>query len=204
MHDPFIIAPIPWLSKAVQPFADYFSLTTLPLHIHEVVLSFLGYTFINLVFAPWISKVLFPQKYAALSNDRKINWNVHVVSLCQSTMINTLALYVMFFDEERKSMDWTERIWGYTGGAGMIQGLATGYFLWDLMVTLQNVKLFGYGMLAHALSALLVFSFGFVSSLLEGIYLRWRCACANTAACRDPLSTTTAAHSSFTNSPPHS
>merc|ERR1712000_676580 len=132
MHDPFPIPPLPWLSKAVQPFADYFHLTTLPLHVHEVLISFLGYTFID-----------------------------HVLSLVQSTTINFLALWVMFNDEERKNMDWQQRIWGYTGAAGMIQGMATGYFLWDLMVTLQNVKVFGLGMLAHALSALIVFSFGF-------------------------------------------
>jgi len=43
----------------------------------------------------------------------------------------------------------------------MIQGMAAGYFLWDLMITVQHVKVFGLGMLAHAISALLVFSFGF-------------------------------------------
>lgn len=167
MHDPFPIPPIPWLSKAVQPFSDYFSLTTLPLHIHEVVGSFLGYTFINTIFAPWISKKIFPVKYAKLSAEKKINWDVHVVSLCQSLMINTLALWVMWADEDRKNMDWVQRVWGYTGAAGMIQGLAAGYFLWDLMVTIRNVKVFGYGMLAHAFSAMLVFSFGFVSNLLS-------------------------------------
>ena len=163
MKDPFPIPPIPWLSKAVQPFADTFSLTTLPLHIHEVVGSFLLYTFINIVVAPRVSTWLFPVKYAKLSPERKINWDVHVVSLSQSLLINTLALWVMWTDEDRKAMDWQQRVWGYTGAAGMIQGMAAGYFLWDLMVTLQNVRLFGYGMLAHALSALLVFSFGFVS-----------------------------------------
>jgi hypothetical protein len=163
MHDPFPLPPLPWLSKAVQPFADYFSLTTLPLHIHEVIGSFLVYTFINNIGAPIISKWLFPVRYPKLSAERKINWDVHVVSLAQSTTINILALWVMFTDEERKNMDWRERIWGYTGAAGMIQGLATGYFLWDLMITIQHVKVFGLGMLAHALSALLVFSFGFVS-----------------------------------------
>lgn len=60
-------------------------------------------------------------------------------------------------------MNALERVWGYTGAAGMIQGMAAGYFLWDLVVTLQNVRLFGFGMLAHATSALIVFSFGFVS-----------------------------------------
>ncbi|CZT09421.1 hypothetical protein WAI453_003253 [Rhynchosporium graminicola] len=161
MHDPFPIPPLPWLSKAVQPFADYFHLTTLPLHIHEVLISFFGYTFINVWLGPQISKRIFPVKYAKLSPERRINWDVHVVSLVQSTTINLLALWVMFNDEERKNMDWQQRIWGYTGAAGMVQGMATGYFLWDLMVTLQNVRLFGFGMLAHALSALVVFSFGF-------------------------------------------
>jgi len=68
----------------------------------------------------------------------------------------------MFNDDERGGMDWKERVWGYTGAAGMIQGMAAAYFLWDLMVTVQNVKLFGWGMLAHAIAALIVFSFGFV------------------------------------------
>ncbi|KAI6715527.1 hypothetical protein PZA11_003454 [Diplocarpon coronariae] len=161
MHDPFPLSPIPWLSRAVQPFSDFFHLATLPLHIHEVVISFLAYTLINDVVAPKLSRRLFPVQYAKLSPERKINWDVHVVSLVQSTTINLLALWVMFYDEERKNMDWQQRIWGYTGAAGMIQGMATGYFLWDLIVTLQNVRVFGLGMLAHALSALIVFSFGF-------------------------------------------
>jgi len=162
MHDPFFIPPIPWLSEAVQPFADLTGLTTLPLHVHEVLIAFFGYTFINVVVAPRISNLLVPSKYNKLSADRKTNWNVHIVSLTQSLLINTLALWVMWNDEERKNMDWVQRVWGYTGAAGMIQGLAAGYFLWDLMISLMNVNAFGYGMLAHALSALIVFSFGFV------------------------------------------
>ncbi|PQE03157.1 hypothetical protein CJF30_00005662 [Rutstroemia sp. NJR-2017a BBW] len=143
------------------PFADYWSLPTLPLHIHEVLGSFLAYTFINKVVAPTVSRRLFPSKYSKFSPERKLNWDVHVVSLCQSTLINALALWVMFNDDERKNMTAHERVHGYTGASGMIQGLATGYFLWDLMITLQNIKVFGLGMLAHATSALLVFSFGF-------------------------------------------
>jgi hypothetical protein len=162
MHDPFPIPPSPWLSKAIQPFADYWSLPTLPLHIHEVLGSFLAYTFINKVVAPTVSRRLFPSQYSKFSPERKLNWDVHVVSLCQSTLINALALWVMFNDDERKNMTAHERVHGYTGASGMIQGLATGYFLWDLMITLQNIKVFGLGMLAHATSALLVFSFGFV------------------------------------------
>ena len=63
-------------------------------------------------------------------------------------------------------MTWDERIWGYDGAGGMIQGFAAGYFLWDLIVCVRWLDLFGWGMLAHAISALVVFSVGFVSGLL--------------------------------------
>ncbi|TGJ78113.1 hypothetical protein E0Z10_g10652 [Xylaria hypoxylon] len=161
MKDPFPIPPIPALSAAVQPWADYFNLPTLPLHIHEIVIIAAFYEFIRSVVSPVLSNRLFPAQYNALSKSKKLNWDVHVVSLVQSTTINALALWVMYVDEERKQMDWQERLWGYSGGAAMIQALAAGYFLWDFFVTAANVNVFGLGMLAHAISALLVYSFGF-------------------------------------------
>jgi hypothetical protein len=163
MKDPFPIPPIPALSDAVQPWADYFNLPTLPAHIHEIVITAAFYELIRSVVSPTLSRRLFPAQYGALSKTKKLNWDVHVVSLVQSTFINVLALWVMFVDEERKQMDQQERLWGYTGGSAMIQALAAGYFLWDLFITAANVNIFGLGMLAHAVSALLVYSFGFVS-----------------------------------------
>lgn len=62
-------------------------------------------------------------------------------------------------------MNYEEKVHGYTGAGGLIQAFAGGYFLWDLVVTLQNISAFGLGMLAHAISALFVFSLGFVRML---------------------------------------
>jgi hypothetical protein len=163
MKDPFPIPPIPALSAAVQPWADYLNLPTLPLHIHEILITATFYEFIRSALSPALSSRLFPRQYATLSKSKKLSWDVHVVSLVQSTTISVLALWVMFADEERKQMDAQERLWGYTGASGMIQSLAAGYFLWDLFVTASNVNIFGLGMLAHAVSALLVYSFAFVS-----------------------------------------
>lgn len=64
-------------------------------------------------------------------------------------------------------MDEVQRVYGYTGGGGLIQAFAGGYFLWDLVVTVQNVGVFGVGMLCHAAAALCVFSLGFVCCLLR-------------------------------------
>ena len=64
-------------------------------------------------------------------------------------------------------MDWRERVWGYTGGGGLVIALATGYFAWDLLMSATHVGIFGWGLLAHALSALSVYSLGFVSLPLQ-------------------------------------
>lgn len=163
MKDPFFIAPIPALSEWVRPFAERFNLTVLPQHIHEVLFAALMYTFVHLVISPWLSMKYAPKQYPT-HRGKRASWDAHVVSLFQSTLINILALWCMFADEERKTMDWQARIWGYTGASGMIQSLAAGYFVWDFITTLLFVDVFGFGVLAHATSALLVYSFGYVSS----------------------------------------
>ena len=162
MLDPFPVPQVGLLSQAVKPFADFFSLTTLPLHIHEVLLAFLLYHYTNTVFSPYVSARFFPKTYNSFNKRTKINWDVHVVSLVQSTLINALALWVMWTDEERAEMNWKGRVWGYTGSGGLVQAMAAGYFIWDLWITAVHVNIFGPGALAHAISAITVFSLGFV------------------------------------------
>lgn len=162
MRDPFPLPPIPALSKASEPLAKLLAFPTLPLHVHEVVASALFYTFIQVAVSPILSNWLVPQYYPK-TRAKKINWDAHVVSLIQSTLINALALWVIFVDDERWGSSFEERIWGYTGASGMIQALACGYFVWDLLVTILYLDVFGLGLLAHAVSALAVYSFGFVS-----------------------------------------
>lgn len=162
MKDFFFLSPSPWLSELVQPWADRFDLPVLPLHIHEVLFAFVLYSFVFWPISPLISNYLAPQHYSKLTRGRRLNWDAHVVSMVQNTIINCLALYVIFFDEERKHMDSEERVWGYTGASGLVQGLAAGYFLWDFVITAMNFSVFGIGTLAHAISALLVYSLGFV------------------------------------------
>lgn len=53
-------------------------------------------------------------------------------------------------------------MWGYTGAAALVQALATGYFLFDLIVMVRYLDVFGLGMLAHALSCLITYTLGFV------------------------------------------
>lgn len=133
----------------------------MPLHIHEVIFGALFYSIIFYPISPILSRILAPKHYISLSRKRRLNWDAHVVSMVQSLLINGLAIWVMIVDNERAAMTWEERVWGYTGATSMIQGLAAGYFAWDLVVTSFNMDVFGPGTLAHAIAALLVYSLGF-------------------------------------------
>ncbi|KAL4911564.1 hypothetical protein BDW74DRAFT_10105 [Aspergillus multicolor] len=160
MLDP-IPPPPDWLREIVEPWALRFDLPALTDHFHEVIAAFLGYLSIHYILSPWLSPKLFPRHYPSLNKRTKLNWDVHVVSLVQSTFINAVALWVLFVDEERKSMTTGERVLGYTGSCALISSLAVGYFIYDLIVSTIYVNMFGIGMLFHAVSALWVFSFGF-------------------------------------------
>jgi len=179
MLDPFPFkAPAPLL-RIIEPIAEALSLPTLPLHSHEVLVVIAFYTCVGNFFSPWISRQLCPATYNKLSKRTKVNWDVHVVSFVQSCIINALSLYVIFCDEERKTWrsqpgsvvgsgfeggnNWEMRIWGYDGMSGLLQSFGLGYFLWDLYMCSRYVGIFGWGMLAHAISAVSVFSLGFVS-----------------------------------------
>ncbi|KAF2258776.1 DUF887-domain-containing protein [Lojkania enalia] len=161
MHDPFPIPPPEALQNLIRPIAEYLSLHTLPLHFHEVAIAALLYHVTNVYLAPTFSRFFFPRIYNKFNARTKLNWDAHIVSFVQSSLINVLALWVIFADEERAEMNWQGKIWGYTGASGLIQAFAGGYFVWDLFITLQNINIFGLGMLAHAVSALFVFSLGF-------------------------------------------
>ena len=163
MKDPFIFKPLPWLAQLVKPWSDRLGLPTLPMHIHEVLIAAAFYSVIFYPVSPFISRMIAPTSYSQLSRKRRLNWDAHVVSLIQSILINVLALWVLFTDDDRKNMTWEERVWGYTGATSMVQALAAGYFVWDLFVTSLNMDVFGPGTLAHAIAALLVYMFGFVS-----------------------------------------
>ncbi|KAL8799856.1 MAG: hypothetical protein Q9223_006134 [Gallowayella weberi] len=160
MRDPFFRPP-ELLVKATQPIAKTLALKTLPLHVHEILPAFCIYEFINRIVSPYVSSHLAPKTYPQLSRKSKINWNVHFVSMVQSCFINALALWVICADKERMGMNWKERVWGYTGAGGMVQGFAAGYFAWDLLTSVQDIDVHGWGALAHAASALTVSMMGF-------------------------------------------
>lgn len=203
MLDPFPPPP-EWLRRAAEPWALAVNLPTLADHVHEVILAFALYQSIHSFVSPWLSPKLFPKSYPHFNKRAKLNWDVHVVSLVQSVVINGFALWVMFMDRERREMGLGERVYGYTGACGLIQALATGYFVYDLIVSTVYLRTFGVGMFFHGVSALWVFALGFVSLSLPPYLLRRSClflVVLTDCGFRGLSSTSTRPSSSSTNSP---
>ena len=200
MQDP-IPPPPALLQSLVTPLATALDLPTLPLHIHEVLAIAALYTFVQLRASPYLARHLLPRLYASFSPRTRASWDIHVVALVQACIISAVAVWVLWHDRDRWGMDWTERVWGYTGADGLIVALAVGYFSWDLMVCTVYLRTFGVGMLAHALSALAVYAFGFVwlpfsfprGSLFDGVSILRQSSAR--------LSTTTRPTSYYMNSP---
>lgn len=141
MLDPF---PVPAsLSDAILPLTNLLHLHTLPLHIHQVLFSFTVYTILNAFIAPYISARLLSTTYNQFPPRTKLQWNIHVTSFVNSSIISTMALYVLYVDQDRLNNTWEERMWGYTGLGGMVQALGAGYFVWDVQVCATNMEMLG-------------------------------------------------------------
>ncbi|KAF2436466.1 DUF887-domain-containing protein [Tothia fuscella] len=162
MLDPFPKGPA-ILSNSIRPFSEKIGLTTLHLHIHEILFAALLYEFIFRVASPICSRWLVPSRYGGLNRRNQLNWDAHMVSMWQALFINSVALWVIRTDPQRKvqNRDWKERLWGYNGAAGMVQGFAAGYFLWDVVVSSLHLDVMGLSSLIHAVSALGVTCIGF-------------------------------------------
>ncbi|KAG9231126.1 TLC domain-containing protein [Amylocarpus encephaloides] len=160
MLDPFF-PPEPFLQQLVTPLCNALHLYSLPLHIHEILAVFILYHVIFEYLSPLFSGFFLEKQYTGLSRESKLRWNMHCVSMVQSVGISLLALWVMAMDTERQSMNHEERMWGYTGSAGMVQAFATGYFLFDLTVMIRCLDVFGIGMLTHAASCIVTYTLGF-------------------------------------------
>lgn len=160
MLDPF--APPPWLRTAAEPVGRLLHLNTLPLHAHEILFGFALYSFVNSVLAPFLSVRLFATTYRGFSRRTQLQWNMHVTSLINSAFLSVAFPYVLLADRDRANGTWEERLWGYTGASGLVQGLGAGYFMWDVMVCIANFGTLGAPDLLHAVVALCISVLGFV------------------------------------------
>jgi hypothetical protein len=151
------------LTDLFEPLGDLLGLPLLPQHMHEILFFLCFYELLYTAISPSLSTRFFPKVYPKLDGKAKIDWNVHVVSLTQCSLIAPLAAFALIFDQERKNMTWQERVWGYTGVTNTLLGMANGYFVWHLLRMIKYYKIYGWSMVAHGISALAIMMSAFVS-----------------------------------------
>lgn len=129
-------------------------------HWHEIVASFLFYCGIQAI-SPYLCTAIFGNKYSALNRKTKLNFDIHVVSMVQC-IISVATLVPAWGHEhfQNRASDPYSSIFGYNAYSGFVLAITIGYFIWDLIVCLLYIRLFGAGFLLHAFAALYVFSVG--------------------------------------------
>jgi hypothetical protein len=116
---------------------------------------------IEIFVSPRLSAYVFPQHYLKLPQRTKVSWNLHFTGFVNAFILCGGVFFVIVFDEERLNSNWEERMWAYSGASGVVQAIATGYFMWDFMVCIVHYRTLGILDLLHGSVAVVVAFLGF-------------------------------------------
>jgi hypothetical protein len=154
-------------ARRCQPIASTLSLHTLPPYVHEVLFSLHFFHIFYKQISPRLSPRLSPlvqQTYSSLSHAARADWNLHVVSLIQSTILSIFSSYLRISQRhERSQRRWVERVYGYGEDEALLLSFAWGYFAWHFAAMVVHVRRHGWSMVAHVVCGFAVFSTGYVS-----------------------------------------
>ncbi len=149
-----IPAPPESVLRHLRPLANKLGLSVLPDHLHVIIGSTVFYIALF-----WLSPYLFKDNkyYKKYSHKTQINWDIHFVSMVQCIIICTGALWV--FNDPYLADD---SVFGYSAMSADVFSMGTGYFLYDVYVSLRYINEFGMPFAIHGIASLLVFIFALV------------------------------------------
>ncbi|ORY02399.1 DUF887-domain-containing protein [Basidiobolus meristosporus CBS 931.73] len=141
----------PTLEQSIQTIFREFGLEKLTFHWQVVLLSAIacqGTVYLSSVLSP----IIFPKTYRSLAPSKQTSWDVHVVSMVHCIIICVLA-YPLQFEPELLA----DKLFGYNSHAGDVYGIACGYFLWDALFHLKNLREYGIGFALHGIACFAVY-----------------------------------------------
>nr|CAG8472994.1 2534_t:CDS:2 [Entrophospora candida] len=139
-------------------FEDFFNAISLPKlvnHWHVLLLSTLACS-ITLAISRILSSFFFPKIYNSLQGVKRVNWDIHFVSMVHCCLVVYLSVPLLFDKELEK-----DKVFGYNIYAGNVYAFSCGYFLWDALISLYYVKDFGIGFVLHGACCFGVYLFAF-------------------------------------------
>ncbi|KAJ2162347.1 hypothetical protein GGF46_000711 [Coemansia sp. RSA 552] len=107
-----------------------------------------------------LSSLIFGAKFDALTARQKYDWGVRVVSQVHAIVVVILSVPIFFKEELRN-----DSLYGFDSYAAWVYTIVCGYFLWDIFVSISDVKKLGVGFVIHGLASFGVYILSFRPSL---------------------------------------
>ncbi|KAJ1865227.1 hypothetical protein LPJ73_000067 [Coemansia sp. RSA 2703] len=107
-----------------------------------------------------LSSLVFGAKFDSLTARQKYDWGIRVVSQVHAIFVVILAVPI-FFDKELTN----DTIYGFSEYASRVYTVVCGYFLWDIFISISDVKKQGVGFVVHGVASFGVYILAFGPSL---------------------------------------
>lgn len=141
----------------LEPFiTDTLGLKKLPPYLPTFVYAFLGFTFVHLVLAPWVSRRWFPVAYTSKGRLARNTWAIHIVSQVHTIIIVPASLWVLWNEGPEQK---TDKVFGWDSNVGYLYAIACGYFLWDALDAIINF--IDTGFVIHGFSCLIIYAMSY-------------------------------------------
>ena len=99
---------------------------------------------------------IFAPAYKTLSTAKQHQWDIRVVAFLHAVLISYLA-YGILADPTLNA----DRLFGYDFYAGQVYAIASGYFLWDSIISAWHIREYGPSFLIHGVLCFLAYVFSF-------------------------------------------
>ncbi|KAH9452811.1 hypothetical protein Pst134EB_016763 [Puccinia striiformis f. sp. tritici] len=141
----------------IDQLSRLIDLENLRTHYHIILFSTIGCFTIQLISHHILSPKLFPHHYPKLSNYTKFNWDIRVVAWVHAFYATAIAVHVLS-NPTLFTLIHQDKLFGYQVRAMNYLSISTGYFLWDIIVSLKlTISRGGIGFLVHAISCFVAF-----------------------------------------------
>ncbi|PIA14426.1 DUF887-domain-containing protein [Coemansia reversa NRRL 1564] len=107
-----------------------------------------------------LSSLVFGSRFDALTTRQKYDWGVRFVSQVHAIVVVIFAVPILF-NKELSS----DKLYGFSSYAAGVYTIVCGYFLWDICVSISDVKRLGLGFVLHAIASFGVYILSFRPSL---------------------------------------
>jgi hypothetical protein len=135
-------------------FVHSMGLKSLPLHAGQIVTAAFIYFAIQNILSPFISTILFPQQYPKFDRRTKVLWNVGVVKMIKAPLNCFMCLVAMVKGmKTAHAITMEGRVWGYWSRGSSVQAIATGFYVFEILISIQYFDVLGLRTFLHAVAS---------------------------------------------------